>query len=512
MGQAVQAKPARISPITILMLLAVTAGTWIAWHLAKANDHSQIHRITRLTGSTIVEDLKSDMDAWEWGGSATAHLPGLTWQLRVWPGLEVLSDMQSRPPAAVLVFGGVLGLMLVFLVHSNYRLRKGIAQRRLAEKALGESQSHFAGILAISAEAVISTNENQHITRCNRAAETIFGYSAAEVIGQPLDVLIPERFRAVHRGHISQFSESAKQSLLMSERRTVYGLRKDGSEFPMAASVSKLEIGGGRKIFTVICSDITLQVLAADELRRAHDELEIRVHERTADLQQSNQSLQSEIMDRKLAEDEVRVLSGRLMQVQDEERRNLARELHDGATQNLVSVALNLSSLPMAAQDTESGAKIAECLRLIEDSTNELRTISYLLHPPLLEELGLIRTLRGFIEGFSLRSGLNVVFTAPADLGRLKGELELTVFRIVQEALSNIHRHSQSTSAIITLSRAGENLRLEITDHGTGIPAGRNATGVGISGMHERVRLLRGTFEIITGPTGTTLIAMMPLA
>ena len=200
----------------------------------------------------------------------------------------------------------------------------------------------------------------------------------------------------------------------------------------------------------------------------------IRVQERTADLVQSNQFLQAEIIERKEAEQQVQELSRRMMRVQEEERRNLARELHDGATQNLVALTWNMAHILEAIDIAPATrAMMEECVRLIDESTNELRTISYLLHPPLLEELGLSRTLRGYVEGFSKRSGIAVSLTTQGELEKLGFDVELAVFRIVQESLSNVHRHSHSSTANILLVRQGAFLNLEIGDQGRGIPPGR---------------------------------------
>jgi signal transduction histidine kinase len=330
-------------------------------------------------------------------------------------------------------------------------------------------------------------------------------------LGQSLDILIPGHFHAAHSRHVEEFSQSAKHSLHMSKRRRVFGLRKDGTEFPMTASVSRLDLGE-EKLFTIICSDITQEVSAAEELRQAHAELELRVRERTADLVQSNQLLQSEIIERKEAEQQVEDLSRRMMRVQEEERRHLARELHDGATQNMVALTLNMAPI-LDAVDVAPATRslIEECMRLIDESTNELRTISYLLHPPLLEELGLSRTLRGYVEGFSKRSGVAVSLTTQGELDRLGFDVELAVFRIVQESLSNIHRHSHSSTANILLIRQGGFLSLEVGDQGRGIPPGKGNSGVGIAGIRERVRLLKGTVTIRSDASGTIIRISLPM-
>lgn len=459
----------------------------------------------RLAGSTTENER-------EWAQIIDVPLQGRTWRLKVWSKPEAMEEMRSILPLVTLLCGLGACLLLAVIARMVERLRAEITERKQVEISLRTSQARFAGILEISAEAVISADADLRITLFNHSAEKIFGYTAQEAMGQSMNILIPERLRAIHAAHVTGFVGSAKQSLLMSTRRRVLGLRKDGTEFSMNASVSRLDLGG-EKIFTIICSDITEEVRIAEELRKAHDELEHRVQERTADLVQSNQFLQTEIAERKQAEQEVQDLSRRMMRVQEEERRNLARELHDGATQNLVALSLNMAQIRNGVEDAPAAAvMIEECMRLVEDCTNELRTVSYLLHPPLLEELGLGRTLRGYVEGFGRRSGVAVTMSAHGDLERLGFDVELAVFRIVQEALSNIHRHSHSSTAHILLIRQDATLALEISDQGRGIPPGKDVAGVGIAAMRERVRLLRGSLEIKTGSTGTAITISLPLA
>lgn len=458
--------------------------------------------VYRLPGST---DTYHD----HWLEATDVTFPGASWRLEVWSNSAVMSNMHSKLPQLVLIAGTLLTLLLAGFAQVHHDLMQENKQRQRAEQELRASQARFAGILAISAAAVISTDDQQRITIFNHAAETMFQYRAAEALGKSLDILIPHAFREMHRRHFADFAQSDRENLLMSARAPVSGLRKDGTEFTMAASISKLELNGERT-FTVLCTDITEQVRAAEDLRRAHDELELRVRERTADLENANLALQREIAERTAAEYEVKQLSRRIMRVQDEERRHLARELHDGAAQNLVAVILNLRCLcEEAGYYRAQHTRIEECINLVEQCTNDLRTIAYLLHPPFLEELGLTRTLISYIEGFSKRSGIDVSARINPEL-RLGFDAELTLFRIVQEGLSNIHRHSQSRTADILLERKGQALVLEVADHGRGMPAGAEITGVGIAGMRERVRLLKGRFDVTTSAAGTRLHAVLP--
>ena len=200
-----------------------------------------------------------------------------------------------------------------------------------------------------------------------------------------------------------------------------------------------------------------------------------------------------------------------MLRVQEEERRKLARELHDGATQNVLTLCLSIARVrKSAATGPTPDATLAEWMQMAEVCINELRTVSYLLHPPLLEELGLTLTLRGFVEGFARRSGIEVTMSASGELDKFGFDVELAVFRIVQEALSNVHRHSQSSTAKVLVSCDGRIFTVEISDQGRGIPTG-SVEGVGLASMRERVRLLKGELKIESNQAGTTIVIQLPV-
>ena len=241
-------------------------------------------------------------------------------------------------------------------------------------------------------------------------------------------------------------------------------------------------------------------------LTKAHDELDIRVKERTADLQR--------------AEDSLRTLSGRLLQAQDDERRRIARELHDSAGQLLAALNMNLVPIQLDAAKLSPAASNAvnESIQLVEELSKELRTISHLLHPPMLDEAGLDFALQWYVEGFAERSNIDVDFQLASDLGRLSRDLEIAIFRLVQESLTNIHRHANSSVAKVRIFRdALQQTTLEVSDQGKGMVAmntngnGPLKPGVGIQGMRERVRQLGGKLEIESGSQGTTVRAIFPL-
>jgi PAS domain S-box-containing protein len=219
----------------------------------------------------------------------------------------------------------------------------------------------------------------------------------------------------------------------------------------------------------------------------------------------------------------LRGLSGRLLKLQDEERRRLARELHDGIGQCLAGIKINLEVLqkdtgPLAL-DPKMTKALTESLALADQCLNDTRTISHLLHPPLLDQVGLLSALRWYVQGFVQRSEIRVQLDVPDDFTRLPAELETTLFRGVQESLTNIHRHSRSPAANIRLTSDAESVSLEVTDYGCGIPpeqlrrcnGNRAALGVGIAGMHERVRQLGGQLQVSSGEQGTTVEAILPV-
>jgi signal transduction histidine kinase len=242
-----------------------------------------------------------------------------------------------------------------------------------------------------------------------------------------------------------------------------------------------------------------------DRLLRAQDELEERVQERTADLDAVNRNL--------------RELSARLMQLQDDERRRIARELHDSVGQTLAALGMNLS---LVRNDVERMANTIAALNdsenLVREMSSEVRTISHLLHPPLLDEAGLCSAVRWYTDGFAQRSGIRVDLDLPDDFGRLPAEAETAIFRVVQESLTNIHRHSSSAVAKIRLRQPGVEVEVEIADKGKGMSpeklqelAASGTPGVGIRGMRERLRQLGGTLEIESSRSGTVVTVKLPL-
>lgn len=469
----------------------------------------------------------------EWGQVTELRLPGLEWTIQAWPTSQLLSQLRTRLPelalALPLALTGLLLIMLRFvqatgrhgreIEATNEQLNAALHMRTIAEEESHESHARFAGILKISADAIISTDEKQQITLFNEGAEAMFGYKSEEVIGRSLELLLPHRFRIAHRDHVQKYSETQDNPHKRIVARIVFGLRKDSSEFSLEASISKLELKS-QTIYTAILRDVTERQRAQEELRRAHNELAVRVQERTVELQCANQALQEEIAERKEAEEMLRQLSGRLLQVQDEERRRVARELHDSTAQYLCALSLNIAAVQAGAPELPEHllAILSDTSLLVDRCGTEIRSLSYLLHPPLLDDLGLTSALHWYAQGFTKRSGVEVQLELSPTLGRLPADYERAYFRIVQECLTNVRRHSGATVAKIRISRDEHGTRLEVTDNGRGMPGLTPATndvvaflGVGIAGMRERVRQLGGLLEISSTSQGSVVSAVLLL-
>jgi signal transduction histidine kinase len=235
------------------------------------------------------------------------------------------------------------------------------------------------------------------------------------------------------------------------------------------------------------------------KLTHAHSELKTLIMERTAELQR---------------------LSQRLLKVQDEERRKVARDLHDSTGQTLAALKISISFLQESCkEDPAALAAIAHVAQLADQAIEEIRTMSYLLHPPLLDEVGFACAAEWYIEGFAKRSGINVRANIANPRGRMPRKTEVALFRVLQEGLTNVHRHSGASDASINFQHEAEVAILEIRDYGRGIAqerlrllSGTSAeTGVGLAGMRERLHELNGKLEIESDHHGTSMRATVPL-
>ena len=262
------------------------------------------------------------------------------------------------------------------------------------------------------------------------------------------------------------------------------------------------------------------RVNVEQQLRAANEQLDLKIQERTSELTRSNQLLHREIQRRVQTEEMLRKLSARILTLQDEERRRLGRELHDSAGQLLAALHINLGVIAQRTQNDPSlSTRVADSAALADQVISEIRTLSYLLHPPMLDEAGLASAVEWYARGFSDRSKIAVDLDIDSALPRFPTEVETAIFRIVQESLVNIHRHSGSRTAYISLRANIEGALLTIRDEGCGIPPdilksmeeGGANIGVGIGGMRERARQLGGAISIRRTNPGTLVEVSLPV-
>ena len=370
------------------------------------------------------------------------------------------------------------------------------------EKALRESEERFRSAMNNMAEGLYMVDSEGLATYVNPSAEKMFGWSAAELLGKKVHDI-------THYKHPdgSPFPAADCPGLQVLERgielrdhEDVF-IRKDGSFFPVVISASPMKSGGAVTGVVVCFRDDTKRRLSVQTL-------EAQIVERTRQLERASEKL--------------RELSVKLLQTQDEERRRIARELHDGVGQLLAAMSMNISLLESERSKlSPASLKAVESnLKLIEDAGQEIRTMSHLLHPPLLDEVGLDSALRWYVDGFAERSKISVdLQLSPGFSDGLPRDFALSLFRIVQECLTNIHRHSGSLSAFVAVERSANEISLTVSDHGRGIPAdlrGRIASGessgVGFRGMRERIRQFGGRLDVSSDENGTQVLAVLPFA
>jgi len=400
-----------------------------------------------------------------------------------------------------------------YLQHQAQALATEKAERVQAEEDLRRREAELAELLENAPEGVQQTGPDQRILWANKAALKLFGYTAEEYVGHQLSEFHVQRrtvdefwARLMRREEVCDFS---------AELRC-----KDGStKHVLMNSNGRWE--DGRFVHSrSFLRDVTERHEMLNELRLAHEELEMRVHRRTAEIAQKNLQIQEQAKTLEMANRDLRELSARLLQVQDNERRRIARDLHDSTGQILALLSMTLSGLQAEARKFSPGLAdgLGQNVEIVRQVSTELRTLSYLLHPPLLDEMGLESALRWYVDGFGKRSGIKVTLDLPVKLGRLSRELETAIYRIVQECLTNIHRHSESPTAAIRLSQLPDQIALEVKDEGKGIAqeqlskiASTGVTGVVLRGIRERITDFRGGLEITSRENGTLIKVVIPL-
>jgi PAS domain S-box-containing protein len=386
----------------------------------------------------------------------------------------VIPDTSRAVSSATLGFAGVSAVTLLIL---GVAVLTAAVDRRFSAQLLelAASESRYQSLIeGVKDYAIFMLTPEGQVATWNAGAERIKGYRAEEIIGQHFSCFYSEE--GIRNDKPKEQLNRAIQNGRVEDQG--WRVRQGGSRFWADVVITSLwDKAGHLRGFTKIVRDVT---------------------------------------ERRQAEENLRDLSGRLLHAQDEERRRIARELHDSAGQLVAALMMNLGSLESEAtkMDSDAVSLVRQSAALVEDLSREVRTISHLLHPPLLDEMGLVPALRSYVEGFAERSKIKVDFEIASDFGRLSLDTETAIFRVVQESLTNIHRHSESSVASIRIS-CGENyVSVEVQDHGRGISPekqGPQKAGVGIRGMRERVRQLGGTFEMRSSGEGTFVLARFPV-
>jgi PAS domain S-box-containing protein len=387
------------------------------------------------------------------------------------------------------------------LIVGASKVARDITEQMETERALRE----LARLLDLSSDAILVRDGLDRITYWNQSACDLYGYSREEAMGRVSHELFRSEFPEPLEDITEQLHREGRWTGELIHRR------KDGTPIVVASrwALDKDERRIHHRVLETN-NDVTQQKQndkalreSEERLRTLSNSLEIQVSERMKELENRN----AEIL---LQSEQLRELSNRLLKMQDDERRRIARDLHDSAGQLLTAITM---SLAVAAKDSSSmspaaASALAEAADLVQQTIREVRIVSHLLHPPLLDEAGLPSAVREYLSGFSKRSEIEVELVVSPDFDRLPMQLETTIFRIIQECLVNIHRHSGSKTAKISLSRIDDELTVEVEDHGKGMPAQQKG-GVGLRGMKERLAQFRGALEIRSLDTGTTVVARL---
>lgn len=364
-----------------------------------------------------------------------------------------------------------------------------------------ESETRFRLLVEAAQDyAIFMLDPDGNIKSWNLGAERIKGYKAEEIVGKHFSCFYPDEDL---RNGKPQFELiiAAKEGRFEDEG---WRIRKDGSRFWANVIISAVRGKSGELIgFAKVTRDFTERM----KTQRALEEEVTQRRQAERQLSESEKSL--------------RALSLHLLRTQDEERRRIGRDLHDSLGQYLAVLKMKLVSLGSCGSKEDRVAQdMAECIRLTDDSIKEVRTVSYLLYPPMLEEMGLKSAIPWYLDGFSVRSGIKATFELHSDFRRLPRDFELALFRVLQESLTNVHRHSGSKTASVRLFVEEGIGILEIEDRGKGISpqylekSGQDwmaALGVGVRGMNERMRQLGGRLELISTEKGTTIRAIVPI-
>ena len=390
-----------------------------------------------------------------------------------------------------------------------------ISQRKEIEQALQRSEFRFKRLVDSNIIPIICANMNG-ITEANDAFLKMIGYTRDDLANRPIDwvKLTPPEYAPKDLAALEELSAKGYCTPFEKEFELPNGRRVP---FLIGASV----VNNSPLEWLCFVMDLSELKRAEGELRKAHDELERKVGERTEELAKSLARVESEMRVRQKAEEQLRELSARLLRLQDEDRRRIARDLHDSTGQTLTALKLTANSLENVIKGTvvPGAPNLLDDLNALADQAlQEIRTISHLLHPPLLDEVGFASAARWYVDGFANRSGITATLNLSARPA-LSKEADLVFFRVLQESLTNVLRHSGSKAVEVCSSCDADTAFLSIKDYGRGIPSEKLSAfretgagvGVGLGGMKQRVRELGGHLTVESNESGTCVTATLPL-
>ena len=359
-----------------------------------------------------------------------------------------------------------------------------VSDRVRAERLIARREARLSSILDSAMDAIITVDERQHVVIFNKAAEAMFGCSLNEALGAPLAWFIPERHREAHAEHVRKFGDTGVATRRMSGQRLVTGLRRNGKEFPIDASISQLEGPEGR-CFTVVLRDVSERVRVEGELRHSKEEL--------------------------------RKLGAAVNLAREQEQSRIARELHDELAQTLTALQMVVvwCKARVPENDATAAARHAKMEAMLKDAVAATRRIAAGLRPLMLDDLGLVPAVDWLVEGFTQRVGIPCELVVANNDLRLSGPQATAVFRIIQESLVNIGKHARASQVKISIARENGLLTIGVVDDGIGFSPQdpRKPDSYGLLGLRERASLLGGDVEIRSAPgRGTCVVVRFPVS